>query len=142
MKNYYKINSKVYFLLLLIYDEVNNGISETIIDTKILNEKHIKKLLSCIGSVIFIKKELYYYAKIKDLNQIFTVCQHLNSHDANSGHLGFLLKTNLMIHEKEDFYKDFEHFFVDNKFFSITLPSEYKKFYHFLKNHNKKLEKK
>lgn len=150
MKNYYKVEVTFYFLLLLIYQDIlsdekksNQATKAMANNLEAINKKYelepefqkyvtyerIKSLLSCVGSIIFIKHKKYYYSRTCELFLLLNSYKTLTSDiQINQDYISNLLQKNLTSfnHDKNDFV-NFEKL-ISNEFFNtIKVKSEVKK---------------
>lgn len=162
MKNYYKVEAMFYFLLLLIYQDIlsdekkSNQVTKAMTNNletinkkyelepefqKYVTHERIKSLISCVGSIIFIKHKKYYYSRTCELFLLLNSYKTVTSDiQINQDYISNLLQKNLTSfnHDKNDFV-NFEKL-ISNEFFNtIKVKSEVKKInFYVLKHRNLK----
>lgn len=161
MNKIYKIDSKFYFISLLVYKEIlckelytkdkiieicknkkeSLGLFEKDYIENYLNINRTNYLLNCVGSAVFIKNSIRYFGKINDILNLFLF---LNNFYFGKINCFEILEKNLIKYNHQEQIKEFSQFFNSSNninqtllFDSYKLKKEIKNLIWFIK-HNKK----
>ena len=160
MKRNYKIDAAFYFALVLVTyyrltdDELRpdyeKGFSKALNHlNKELNQSNINalgrdrlmNLVPCVGSVLFDKKQKFYFAKIEEIYQLlYAYTKIIDTTFMEGRFIEHSLRYNLNGSGHQKSLKLFDEFLKDDDFRETRLPSEMRKLSFYLKNKSKKSE--